>query len=105
MADKIAIDQDVIVAHAARVERVASEIGMAKQASASTDMGGGAFGLMCSFLVPFAEAAAHAASGAIGDAGGMVSRSAVELRGVGADAAALEEQLVASIRELGAPLQ
>lgn len=105
MADKIAIDQDVIVAHAARVERVASEIAIAKQASTSANMGGGAFGLMCSFLVPFAEAAAHAASTSIGEAGGMVSRSAVELRGVGADAAELESRLVASIRELGASLR
>ena len=48
MAERIAIDHDLIVSHAARVEQVASDIKVARDAAASTNMGGGAFGVLCS---------------------------------------------------------
>jgi hypothetical protein len=100
VADKIAVDADLIHAHAARVQQVASDVGMARQAAASTNMGGGAFGVICSFLVAPASLAATMASAAIGAAEGMVTRSAREVKGVAADMAATEADIVRAVRTL-----
>jgi hypothetical protein len=99
-AKNIAVDAELIQAHAARVDRVAADVGVAKQAAASTNMGGGAFGVICSFLVPPATLAAHMAGSAIAAAEGMVTRSAREVRGVVTDMAAVEEDIVQAVRAL-----
>lgn len=104
MAERIAIDHDLIVSHAARVEQVASDIKVARDAAASTNMGGGAFGVLCSFLVAPATVAATVAGNAISSAEGMVRRSATEVRGVGTDMAAFEDSAVAAISALNSDL-
>jgi hypothetical protein len=91
VADRIAVDQDLIIAHAARVEVVASDVGVARDAAGATNMGGGAFGVLCAFLVPPATMAASMAQQAIQAAEGMLRRSATEVRGVATDMAAYEE--------------
>lgn len=100
MADRIAIDHELISAHAARVDQVASDISLAADAASSTNMGGGAFGVLCSFLVAPATIAATMAGSAISSAQGMVSRSATEIRGVAADMAAFESDVIAAISSL-----
>lgn len=100
MSDKIAIDHDLITSHAARVEQVASDISVARDAASSTNMGGGAFGVMCSFLVAPATIAASMAGSAISAAEGMVRRSATEIRGVSTDMAAFEADVVAAINSI-----
>ncbi|MBN9177609.1 MAG: hypothetical protein J0I43_09620 [Microbacterium sp.] len=104
MADRIAIDRDLIVSHAARVEQVASDIKVARDAASSTNMGGGAFGVLCSFLVAPATVAAAMAGNAISSAEGMVRRSATEVRGVATDMAAFEDAALAAIKALDANL-
>lgn len=100
MVKKIAVDADLIHSHAVRVDQVAADIGIAKQAAASTNMAGGAFGVLCSFLVTPATVAATMAGSAIAAAEGMVTRSAREVRGVAADTAAVEDDIVQSLRAL-----
>lgn len=102
MADRIAADFDAIGRHAARVEAVASDIGVAREAAASMNMGGGAFGIMCSFLVGPATLASSLAQNAIGSAEKLVTRSAREIRGVADDFVALEESIAAKARALEA---
>ncbi|MFE1646753.1 hypothetical protein [Microbacterium sp. P01] len=104
MADRIALDQDLIIAHAARVQQVASDIQVARDAATSTSMGGGAFGILCSFLVAPATIAASMAGTAISSAEGMVRRSATEVKGVATDMAAFEDDLVAAIGQIESTL-
>lgn len=91
MSERIAIDFDLLSAHAGRVDLVAADVRMAQEAANSTDIGGGAFGLMCSFMVPPVQLVATLARGTIAAAAGMIDRSAEEIRGVASDFAAYEE--------------
>lgn len=100
MAERIAIDQDLIISHAARVRQVASDISVARDAASATNMSGGAFGVMCAFLVPPASMVAQVTSGAITAAQRLVERSAVEVRGVADDMAAFEQTAVDDLRTL-----
>jgi len=105
MAGTITIDPDLITAHAARVEQVASDIQVALSAAGQTNMGGGAFGVMCSFLVAPATLVATMASSAISSAEDMVKRSATELKGVVDDFTQTEETLVADIKSIQSGLE
>jgi hypothetical protein len=104
VSDHIAIDHDLLLGQASQVERVAADIGLARDAARSTSMGGGAFGVLCGFLVTPATVVATIAGSAIGSAEGMVRRSASELRGVSSDMAAFETELLQSIAQLESPL-
>jgi hypothetical protein len=94
MAEHIAVDADLISTHAARVDTVAADIAVASDAAGSTNMGGGAFGVLCAFLVGPASIAASMAQSAIRAAEGMVQRSATELRGVATDMAGFENDVL-----------
>lgn len=100
MSDRISIDFDRIQQHATRVGTVASDVRTATDAASSMNLGGGAFGVMCSFLVGPATMITGVASSMISSAGSLVERSAREIRGVGQDFTALENH----IREEIAPL-
>jgi hypothetical protein len=104
VAGHIAVDQDLITAHAARVEVVASDVAVARDAAGATNMGGGAFGVLCAFLVAPASIAASMAQSAIQSAEGMVRRSATELRGVATDMAAFEDDVVQGVAALESSL-
>ncbi|MGX5694884.1 type VII secretion target [Agromyces soli] len=105
MAERIAVDFDVVRQHATRVEYVAAQISTARDAAASMNMGGGAFGLMCAFLVPPATAISSLATSTVAAAEAMVERSAREVRGMAGDFESLEERLVAEVRRLEASLE
>jgi uncharacterized protein YukE len=101
MADDIRIDPDRLRSHAARVEQVAGDVAMAKDAAGSINLGGGAFGLMCAFLVPPISIVSSVAQSTLSAAGSMVQRSAREVRGVAGDFEANEddiEQQISSLR-------
>ncbi|KHK97196.1 hypothetical protein LK09_13145 [Microbacterium mangrovi] len=104
MSDHIAIDHDLMLTQASQVERVAADIAVARDATRSTNMGGGAFGVLCGFLVTPATVVATIAGSAIGSAEGMVRRSASELRGVSNDMTRFETDLLQSIAQLESPL-
>ncbi|KQQ92894.1 hypothetical protein ASF62_13935 [Leifsonia sp. Leaf325] len=100
MSDRISIDFDRIQQHATRVGTVASDVRNAKDAAGSMNLGGGAFGLMCSFLVAPATMITGVASSMIGTAGALVERSAREIRGVGSDFSALESHITEELAPL-----
>jgi hypothetical protein len=104
LSDHIAIDHDLLLGQASAVERVAADLAVARDAAQSTNMGGGAFGVLCSFLVTPATVVATIAGSAMGSAEGMVRRSASELRGVSNDMAEFESDLLQSIAQLESPL-
>jgi len=50
MSGGFEVDTEVLRRHGARVEQVASDVRTAQSATGSTDLHGGAFGVLCSFL-------------------------------------------------------
>ncbi|KQO96817.1 hypothetical protein [Leifsonia sp. Leaf264] len=100
MSERISIDFDRIQQHATRVGSVAADVRNAKDAAGSMNLGGGAFGLMCGFLVAPASMITGVAGSMIGSAGALVERSAREIRGVGADFTALENHIREEIEPL-----
>jgi uncharacterized protein YukE len=104
MADEIAIDPDLLRSHAGRVEQVAGDVAMAKDAAGSINLGGGAFGLMCAFLVPPASVVSAMAQAALSSAGSMVQRSAREIRGVATDFERTEDDIEQQISRLESQL-
>lgn len=93
MADRITIDADVISTHVSHLRTVHDGVALAQDAAGSVDLGGGAFGIMCSFMVAPAQIVQSMAQGAIGSAADMVDRSITEIQGVASDFAALEHAL------------
>ncbi len=97
MSERIAIDADVIAYHARRVDNVASDIHTAVDAAQSMNMAGGAFGVMCAFLVPPAVGVAAVATEALASAERMLERSAEALRDGVSDFASHEDDVVSEI--------
>jgi hypothetical protein len=105
MAETITIDPDLIAAHAARVDQVAGDIGVARSAGGSTNMAGGAFGVMCAFLVPAASMVASMAMSAITSAEDMVKRSSTELKEVVKDFTTTEDAIIADVKSIQSGLE
>ena len=100
MGDRIALDFDVARQHAARVARVVSDVRMAQDAAGSLNLAGGAFGVMCSFLVPPAQLVSQVAVGTISSVSGLLSRAESEFLGMVSDFEAMEEDFSARYRRL-----
>jgi len=100
-ADEIAVDQTELRSEAGKIDAVASAIGTARDAVASMNLGGGAFGIMCAFLVPFAQAATDAADEALQTTAAMVNREADALRDTADDFEATEEAIVQDLHDIG----
>jgi hypothetical protein len=105
MADRIRIDADTIAQHAGRLESVRADVRLAQDAAASVNLGGGAFGLMCAFMVPLAATVQMAAQASLGSAAGMLGRSITELRGIAADFSTTEDALVSDLERMRAALE
>lgn len=98
MTDIIAVDSDLLARHAGRVEQVASDIGVAVEAAKSMNVARGAFGLMCSFLVPPVLTVTTLATHALASSQRLVERSSRELR-KGVDGFARNEDDVIDVIE------
>lgn len=101
MAAGFEVDTEVLRRHATRVGQVAADVGTAQSAAGSTDLHGGAFGVLCAFLPLIISgvdgaarealsAAQAASSGAVGEIGAMAQsfdavddRVAERMRGIG----------------------
>jgi hypothetical protein len=79
---------------------VSDDVATAAAAVRSVDVGAGAFGVLCAFLVPPAGAAASMAHDAIRAAEAMIERSARELRQAAAELGAYEHDVVQSVAAL-----
>lgn len=85
MAELIAVDTETVRRHAQRVGQIASDVRLAENAAGSMNVGGGAFGVMCAFLIPPAQLVSSIAIGAISAAATMLEQSEEQLKGLADD--------------------
>jgi len=100
MGEKISVDPDVVTYHAARVEQAAADAHVAVTAAQSMNVAGGAFGLMCSFLVGPALATTEAAKFMLVSVENLIGRSATTLRAGVGDFAGYEDHVIDTVRAL-----
>lgn len=96
----IAIDVDTLRAHASRVATVQSDVAEAAAAVRSLDLAGGAFGILCAFLVPPAQIVAAIAESMIVAADSMLERTGDELRAIATHVEAQEREIADDLRAL-----
>ncbi|TPW72323.1 hypothetical protein [Schumannella sp. 10F1B-5-1] len=102
MSEQISIDAETLLAQARDSERAAEAIAHARGAVGSMDLGGGAFGIMCAFLVPIAQSVTAMADRTLVEAQSMLEREAEALRATVDDFDRLEAGAVEGLRALGA---
>ena len=105
MVERIVIDSVLLDAHARDVEAVEADVRLAIQAAGQTMLSAGAFGLMCSWMIPPFLATAGAATGVLVSAASALERSAREIRAVGADFDAQEQRVSAAFTRLSGGLE
>jgi hypothetical protein len=98
--EHIAIDADVLRTQASKVEALAGDVAEAAAAAGTVNIGGGAFGLMCAFLVPVISPVTTATTGAIRASGELLERTGTELRGAVSDWDATEADIEAALKKL-----
>lgn len=96
----IAVDAELVVQHASRLGAVREGVAEAASAVGSVDLGGGAFGVLCSFLVPPAQLVAGFAQSMIVSADDMLDRTVDELRGFASDVEDRETTIAEQVRAL-----
>ena len=64
----LSVDGEVLRRHTARVQQVVDDLVTAEGAADSTDLGGGAFGVVCGFIAPIALLVGWAARDALSSA-------------------------------------
>lgn len=100
MADQISIDADALQAHATRMEALAGDVAEAVSAIDSINLSGGAFGVMCSFLVPLVQPVSKSTASLIAEGEKLLGRTGTELRGAVSDWAQVEQDLTSAIQAL-----
>ncbi|WP_311479073.1 hypothetical protein [uncultured Gulosibacter sp.] len=86
------INPDRIRQQAAATEHALSALDEAQSAVSSINLSGGAFGIMCSFLIPPAQVVTSATSFLLGNAHGMLEREAQALRDFADDLVSCDEE-------------
>jgi hypothetical protein len=104
MGGQIRVDPEVVTYHAARVERAAADAHVAVTAAQSMNVAGGAFGLMCSFLVAPALVTTEAAKHALVSIEDLIGRSATVLRAGVGDFVGYEDHVIDTVRAVQADL-
>lgn len=82
MSAEIRVDADVMMQHASRMQQLAQDAAEAAAAIQSINLGGGAFGLLCAWMIPPISIVSDAVSRHIDGAEGVLDRTAQELRAV-----------------------
>lgn len=100
MAERITIDSALLEAHARNVEQVAADVRTAIQAANQTMLSSGAFGLMCSWMIPPFLTTAGLTTSTLGSTASALDRSAREIRAVGEDFDRFEQQVGRSLRTI-----
>jgi hypothetical protein len=96
----IALDFDVLQVQASKLDQLGADIGQASSAVTSMNLAGGAFGVLCNFLVVPAQVAATVAGAMIQDCEGLMQRAGTQLRNVVADAEEREQDFSQIFRAL-----
>lgn len=104
MTEKVSVDPEVVDYHLARVEQAAADAHLAVTAAQSMNVAGGAFGVLCSFLVAPALVTTEAAKLTLVSVEKLISRSAKTLRAGVADFDRHETHVIGTVRGLQADL-
>lgn len=97
---KISLDFDTLVQHAARVEQISADIGEASQAISSINLTGGAFGVLCNFLIAPAQIVTTVAGSLVRDCEHLMQRTGTQLRKTATEAGEREQELVSQLRAI-----
>ena len=101
----ISLDFDGLIQHAGRVEQIGADIAEASQAIGSMNLAGGAFGVLCNFLVAPAQIVTSVAGVMVRDCEELMQRTGTQLRKAAADGYEREQDFVAQLqaieREIG----
>lgn len=100
MSQQIRMDADILLQHASRVQQLASDAAEAASAIQSVNLGGGAFGVLCAWIVPPVGMVSGAVSQHISGAEGVLERTGQELRAVVADFDTFEETVIQVTKHL-----
>jgi len=98
---RITWDFDLLGEQARKVMQIGDDVGEASSAARSLSISGGAFGVLCSFLVPPAAAVTQVAAHMIDDSAALMERTGVQLRGLAADGEQFEADVVDAVKALG----
>ncbi|WP_308492530.1 hypothetical protein [Microbacterium terrisoli] len=104
MSARIAWDFDLLRDHARAVVRIGGDVEEAASAVRSLSLSGGAFGMLCSFLVPPAAAITQVAARMIDGSEALMQRTGTQLRGLAGDAEAFEQDVVDAVKILDGEL-
>jgi hypothetical protein len=104
VSDEIAVESSALRAQAAEVERVGGAVDYARDAARSMNLTGGAFGLMCAFLVPTAVGVTQIAANAMAETAAMLQREADALRAIADDFENTEKRASDDLRALSTEL-
>ena len=91
MSAEIRVDADVMLQHASRMQQLAQDAAEAAAAIQSLNLGGGAFGLLCAWMVPPVAMVSGAVAEHISGAEGVLERTGQEMRAVVQDFDGYEE--------------
>ncbi|ACQ79137.1 conserved hypothetical protein [Beutenbergia cavernae DSM 12333] len=93
MSESFHIDDDVLRAHARKVDMVADDVAEAGSAATSVDLDGGAFGLLCAFLPPIVSESEASTGDAVGAAARLLADTATRVTEMARDYAAMDDDL------------
>lgn len=102
MSGRIALDFDVLTTQASKVDQIGDDIGLAASAVRSMNLGGGAFGVLCSFLVTPAQLVTTVAGTMIADCDELLHRAGTQLRKTAADAQEREQAIAQALKAIEA---
>lgn len=102
MTDEIAVDPSALLTEAGRIDHVAGRVDEARNAVDAMNLGGGAFGLMCSFLVSPAMLVTSVAANTMAETASMLRREADTLREIAREFERFEDGVGADLRALSA---
>lgn len=100
MTERIRFDVDTMRQHASRVDQLGDDVRLAVEAIRSVNLSGGAFGLMCAFMIPPVAAVSTVVAAAIGAEQDLVYRTAAELRMVAGELETHEASVAELLRSI-----
>lgn len=100
MSDQISIDSDALRAHARKVAQLADDVSTATNAIASINLSGGAFGLMCAWMVAPATVASNIVGSHIKETRSVLDRTSGAVSDTARTFDASEEQIIDAITQL-----
>lgn len=96
----IRIDAELLHEHAGRVEGLTADAAQALSAIRSVSLSGGAFGLLCSWMVPPFAMASEMVGSAIQAGEDVIERTGDAVRGMAGDFQRFEDSVVDVVRGL-----